>query len=309
MAKDKFSISPGRALPLGVDDRAEGFNFAVFSRHAERIELLIFDSATSSEPSLTVDLSGRHHRTGDIWHALIEGARSGQAYAYRVHGPWAPAQGDRFEATALLLDPVAYAIAGAPFRRSVLVDRRFDWQGTCRPRTRWSDTVIYETHVRGLTIDPSANCGHPGTFLGVIDKIPYLRELGITAVELLPVQEFDDRMSISVAGSLRNYWGYNTTGFCAPYQGYATAVGPEGAVVAEFKTMVRALHRAGIEVILDVVFNHTAEGNEHGPLLNFRGFDNAIYYLLGDDKRTLPKFLRLRQHRELQSSGRARLHH
>ena len=283
-------VSPGRPLPLGVDDRPDGFNFAVFSRHAERVELLIFESATSLQPLLLVDLSRPGHRTGDIWHALVAGVRFGQAYAYRVHGPWAPEQGDRFDATALLLDPVAYAVAGAPFGRSVLVDRRFDWQGTTRPRTRWSDTVIYETHVRGLTIDPSANCSHPGTFLGVIEKIPYLQELGITAVELLPVQEFDDRLPTSSVSSLRNYWGYNTIEFCTPYQRYATAGGPAGAAVIEFKTMVRALHRAGIELILDVVFNHTAEGNEHGPLFNFRGFDNAIYYLLGDDKRIYRNF-------------------
>ena len=290
MSTHRFRVSPGRPLPLGTEERFGGFNFSIFSRHAARIELLLFEDARISEPVLVVDLGRPHHRTGDIWHALVEGARCGQAYAYRVHGPWAPERGERFDGTALLLDPIAYAISGAPFRRSVLVDRRFDWQTTTRPRTPWSDTVIYEAHVRGLTIDPSAASPRPGTFLGLIDKIPYFGELGITAVELLPVHEFDDRLPIAGDGSLRNYWGYNTVAFFAPSQRYAIVDGQAGATAAEFRTMVRALHRAGIELILDVVFNHTAEGNEHGPLFNFRGFDNPIYYLLDNDRRGYVNF-------------------
>ncbi len=281
-----FRVAPGRPLPLGVDDCCDGFNFAVFSRHAERIELLVFESAASEQPLLSLDLSDPRHRTGDIWHALVEGVRWGQAYAYRVAGPLAPQEGLRFDATALLLDPCAFAVTVGPRLRSVLVNRRFDWQGTAGPRTPWRDTVIYETHVRGLTAHASADCRHPGTFLGVVEKIPYFRELGITAVELMPVQEFDDRSAVPGDPLLRNYWGYNTAAFTAPHLGYS-----DGAVpIEDFKTMVRELHRAGLEVILDIAFNHTAEGNELGPLLSFRGFDNPIYYMLGEDRRSYRNF-------------------
>jgi isoamylase len=287
-ASEGSRVRPGRPLPLGVDDCCDGFNFAVFSRHAERIELAIFESITSSEPLLVADLSDPHHRTGDIWHALVDVLPWGGNYAYRVYGPWSPEQGHRFDASALLLDPYALAVASSAGsgRRSVLVDQRFDWDWTTRPQTPWHHTVIYETHVRGLTIDPSANCLRPGTFLGVVEKIPHLRELGITAVELMPVQEFDDRPAVPSTSGLTNYWGYNTIAFYAPHRRYAAS----SAQVDEFKIMVRELHRAGIEVILDIAFNHTAEGNERGPLLNFRGFDNAIYYMLGEDKRTYQNF-------------------
>jgi glycogen operon protein len=277
----KLSVEPGRPLPLGVQDCCDGFNFAVFSRHAERVELLIFDNTASVEPLSRFDLDRAHHRTGDIWHALVNGVRWGQAYAYCMHGPWAPEQGHRFDGKAVLLDPYALAIAvPVPGNgRCLLVNRRFDWQGTTRPRIPWSETVIYETHVRGLTIDPSANSAHPGTFLGLIDKIPYFRDLGVTALELMPVQEFDEPIELSGNTSLRNYWGYNPVSFFAPHRGYATGA-HSATPIDEFKTMVRELHRAGIEVILDIVFNHTAEGNENGRLYNFRGIDNPIYYLL-----------------------------
>lgn len=166
-------VRPGRPLPLGVDDCCDGFNFAVFSRYAERIELLIFESATSPEPLLVVDLADPRHRTGDIWHALVDALPWGATYAYRVRGPWAPERGHRFDASALLLDPYALAVAGSAGSggRSLLVGRRFDWDGTTRPQIPWHHTVIYETHVRGLTIDPSATCTHPGTFLGLVEKV------------------------------------------------------------------------------------------------------------------------------------------
>ena len=298
--------SPGRPLPLGVQDCFDGFNFAVFSRHAERIQLLIFADMASPEPLRSFDLDPLLHRTGDIWHVLVDGVQWGQAYAYRVDGPWAPEVGHRFDGDALLLDPYALVVsvpagtdddpgpAGRPIgKRCLLVNRRFDWQGTTRPRTPWSQTVIYETHVRGLTIHPSADSGHPGTFLGVVDKIPHLRNLGITAVELMPVQEFYQRSHSprdpASGRGLRNYWGYDTIAFFAPARRYAAGASA-GDEVGEFKTMVRELHRAGLEVILDIVFNHTAEGNEHGPLFNFRGLDNAIYYMLDDDKRFYKNF-------------------
>jgi len=283
-----YQVFPGRPLPLGVDACCDGFNFAVFSRHAERVELLIFESTASDRPLLVIDLSDPRHRTGDIWHALID-LPFGVSYAYRVSGPWAPEQGHRFDASALLLDPCGLAVTRGSRRRSGVVNRRFDWQRTTRPQTPWHHTVIYETHVRGLTIHPSANCRHPGSFLGVVEKIPYFRELGITAVELMPVQEFDDRSAIPDRPELRNYWGYNTVSFYAPHRGYATNHAAD-AQVDEFKTMVRELHRAGIEIILDIAFNHTAEGNERGPIFNFRGLDNVIYYMLGQDKRTYRNF-------------------
>jgi len=303
-----IAVSEGRPLPLGVHDCCDGFNFALFSRHAERVELLLFEDAESPAPFATVELDPARHRTGDVWHALVEGVRFGQAYAYRVHGRFAPEEGLRFDAGKLLLDPYALAVcatrywdfgrlaqpsgeessaaANGPSPKCLLVPRRFDWQGVPRPKTPWSDTVIYELHVRGLTAHPSAKAAAPGTFLGVVEKIPYLQELGVTAVELMPVHEFNEhelvRADPATGERLRNYWGYSTIGFFAPKEGYATR---PGMTVEEFKTMVRELHRAGIEVILDVVFNHTAEGNERGPTIAFRGLDNPIYYLLEPDLR------------------------
>ena len=299
--REIFHISPGRPLPLGVQDCCDGFNFAIFSRHAEHVTLLIFDSATEDAPLLTVELDPVHHRTGDIWHALIDGVRWGQAYAFRVSGPWAPERGLRFDSRTLLLDPYALAVERSdptpsfpnPSERvalnghkSLLINRRFDWQDVVRPKRPWPETVIYETHVRGLTIHPSATAAHPGTFLGVIEKIPYFLALGVTAIELMPVQEFDAggvaTSNSAAAASGSNYWGYETIAFLAPNRAYATGQAP-GCQVDEFKTMVRELHRAGLEVILDVVFNHTAEGNERGPTFNFRGLDNPIYYMLDAD--------------------------
>lgn len=302
-------ISQGRALPLGARDCCDGFNFALFSRHATRVELLLFEDAEGLLPFATIDLDPTQHRTGDIWHVLVDGVGFGQAYAYRVDGRFAPEEGLRFDAGKLLLDPYARAVGGAhhwdfarPAQASndkpseaavaelapkcLLAPHRFDWQGIGRPKTPWSDTLIYEMHVRGLTAHPSAKASAPGAFLGVVEKIPYLRELGVTAVELMPVHEFNEnenaRTDPATGQRLKNYWGYSTVAFFAPKEGYATR---PGAQVEEFKTMVRELHRAGIEVILDVVFNHTAEGNERGPTFAFRGLDNPVYYLLEQDRR------------------------
>lgn len=303
-------IEPGSPLPLGVRDCCDGFNFAVFSRHARAVELLLFESADTGNPYLTVRLEPAQHRTGDIWHVLLDGIEWGDAYAWRVDGPWDPARGHRFDGRRWLLDSYALAVGGtehwdfaalgsdpdgavtsrnpAPTPKCLLVGSRFDWQGVTAPARSWSDTVIYETHVRGLTIHPSAGVTHPGTFLGVIEKIPYLLELGVTAVELMPIQEFNERdnprRDPTSGEPLRNYWGYDPVAFFAPKEGYSTRSAP-GCQVAEFKTMVRELHRAGIEIILDVVFNHTAEGDERGPTLSFRGLDNAIYYMLAEDRR------------------------
>ncbi|MEQ1803853.1 MAG: glycogen debranching protein GlgX [Burkholderiaceae bacterium] len=305
----QVSVSEGRPLPLGVHDCCDGFNFALFSRHATRVEILLFEDADSAEPYAVIDLDPARHRTGDVWHALVDGVHFGHAYGYRVDGRFAPEEGLRFDAGKLLLDPYARAVGGTrywdfgrlarpsdagardaaaaePAPKCLLVRRRFDWQGVTRPKTSWADTVIYEAHVRGFTAHPSANATAPGTFAGVVEKIPYLRSLGVTALELMPVHEFNQNeiaRADPVSGQrLRNYWGYSTIGFFAPKESYATR---PGAQVDEFKTMVRELHRAGIEVILDVVFNHTAEGNELGPTFAFRGLDNPIYYLLEQDPR------------------------
>ena len=304
----KLRIGPGRPLPIGVHECFDGLNFAVFSRHAEHIELLLFEEAASTRPYATIPLHAESHRTGDIWHVAVLGATWGQAYAYRVHGPWAPNDGHRFDSSVLLMDPYATAIGATEAwglsaqavrpaaakadadrhwltPKAILVDRRFDWNGVRRPHRSWSDTIIYEAHLRGLTIGRSSEVTHPGTYLGLIEKIPYLLELGVTAVELLPVQEFNEtsvgRMDPTTGAMLRNYWGYDTAAFFAPKESYATR---PGAQIDEFKTMVRELHRAGIEVILDGVLTHTAEGDETGPTLSFRGLDNAIYYSLEDDR-------------------------
>ena len=309
-AAQAVEIRPGSPLSLGVSEEGcDGFNFAVFSRHAERVELLLYDLVEAAIPTLVLDLDPVRHRTGDVWHVFVGGIGWGQSFAWRVHGPWAPRQGHLFDARLQLLDPYATAVvetgasdiarltrrseaaadqrgAALPAVRSLLVDGRFDWQGVERPRRPWSETVIYETHVRGLTIHPSSGVRAAGGFLGLIEKIPYFRDLGITALELMPVQEFNSRdagrTNPETGIPLANYWGYDTAAFFAPKESYGSGSTP-GCQVAEFKTMVRELHRAGIEVILDVVFNHTAEGGEDGPTSSFRGFDNAIYYLLDPD--------------------------
>jgi len=312
-----ITAEPGLPLPLGVNECCDGFNFSLFSRHATRICLDLFSGEEDSIPRATLELDPRRHRTGDIWHVKVRGIGYGQAYALRVDGPFHPEQGHRFNHHKALLDPYATALVGTarwdfacicgceapstPEERSfsseddarwkpncLIVDRGFDWQGDLPPRHAWADTVIYETHVRGLTVHPSSVVTHPGTFLGVAEKIPYLKELGITAVELMPVQEFYEhelvRRNPLTGEKLRNYWGYSTVAFFAPKESYSTRSVP-GVQVTEFKTLVRELHRAGIEVILDIVFNHTAEGNESGPTLNFRGLDNRIYYMLAADRR------------------------
>jgi len=300
----------GVPLPLGAHPRGAGINFAVFSRHATAVSLLLFDGQQDPEPAAVLALDPRLNRTGDVWHLWVGGIGPGTLYAWRVDGPYAPGRGDRFDRHRLLLDPYATALAGtgcwdfaracrddeshagaddaAVKPRCLVPDDRFDWEDDRPPGLPWSDTVIYETHVRGLTVHPSSAVRHPGTFLGVVEKIPYLLELGVTAVELLPVQEFhENELTVRnplTGERLRNYWGYSTVAFFAPKESYSSRQRP-GIQVSEFRTMVRALHRAGIEVILDIVFNHTAEGGHDGPTLNFRGLDNRIYYLLEKDPR------------------------
>jgi len=302
-----FSCSAGLPVPLGVHLLKDGVNFALFSRHATRVALLLFRDATDREPLQTVELDPHLNRTGDIWHVRIEGAGKGLLYGYRVDGPFDPYRGHRFCSDYVLLDPYATALTSPEdwsfaaycgpvsatrtprkaLAKSLVTVNGFDWESDRPLRRHWSELIIYETHVRGMTVHPSAGTACPGTYLGVIEKIPYLKELGINTVELMPLQAFNPRETTAqnpfTGVALANYWGYNTVAFFAPHEGYGTRRYP-GCQVDEFRTMVKALHKAGIEVLLDVVFNHTAEGDETGPTLNLRGLDNSIYYILEEDR-------------------------
>jgi glycogen operon protein len=308
----KFETRRGRPLPLGAWPLAGGYNFALFSRHATAVELLLCRSAADAAP-VTIELDPAQHRTGDIWHIWVRGLEAGSNYGYRVDGPYHPEEGLRFNRERVLIDPYARALRippswdfahargynstvpdglserdNSPFaaRGIVLASQLFSSVPAALVQP-WSRTVIYETHVRGLTIDPSSAAASPGTYLGLIEKLPYLKDLGVTAIELLPVQEFNPRdnpLTNPLTGArLSNYWGYNPVAFLAPATFYAKTAAP--GHLEEFRTMVAQAHRAGIEVILDVVFNHTAEGDERGPTLSLRGLDNPIYYLLDEDLR------------------------
>ncbi len=304
-----LTVSRGRPLPLGTHSFDGGINFAVFSRHATRLWLLIFDDRLALEPTWCFELDPDTHRSGDIWHVYVRGARPGLFYVFQADGPRAPSRGLRFNPRRALLDPYALALTGveqwdfsilcdswleshpgekipkAQYHVKALIppEEDFDWNGDVHPKIPWQKTVIYETHVRGLTIHSSSCVQYPGTYLGVIEKIPYFKELGITTLELMPVHQFNprelDRKNPFTGEPLVNYWGYSTVSFFAPHAQYSTGRYP-GGQLSEFKTMVKALHEAGLEVLLDVVFNHTAEGNEAGPTLNFKGLDNPIFYLL-----------------------------
>jgi glycogen operon protein len=293
-------VWPGRAYPLGAAFDGTGTNFAVYSSIAEKVELCLFDGEREQQYPLEPGI-------GSVWHAYLPEVGPGQAYGYRVHGPWDPAHGLRSNPAKLLVDPYARAISrglkwdralrgdaedgsastvdSAPFTfRSVVAQPYFDW-GNDRPlETPWNETVIYEVHVKGFTqLDPRVPAEIRGTYAGLAHpaSIRYLKKLGITAVELLPVHAFAHDGFLLHHG-LSNYWGYNTIGYFAPQPTYASVSSTTG-VVAEFKQMVKALHKAGIEVILDVVYNHTAEGNHEGPVLSMRGLDNQAYYRLVTD--------------------------
>ncbi|MDR1862881.1 MAG: glycogen debranching protein GlgX [Treponema sp.] len=317
MAFGHFAVEIGKALPLGAVLTERGVNFAVFSRHAASMSLLLFESGEPGSPFEEIKLDRRKNRTGDVWHCHIKGLGAGSCYLYRADGPYIPEKGFRFNANKALIDPYAKAltdlshwdlrtslaynpgesssdlsysykddIAFKP--RCIVVDDSFDWQGDMPLNYPLRFSVLYETHVRGLTMNANSAVGHPGTYRGVIEKIPFFKELGVTSLEFLPIQEFNER-EISARDprtgeALKNYWCYSTVAFFAPKGSYASDKSP-GGQVREFKEMVRHLHRAGIEVILDIVFNHTAEGNEMGPTFSFRGLDNSVYYILNENKR------------------------
>ena len=319
---DSTGVRVGSALPMGTSQQENGGNFAFFSRHATRVRLELFDRPEDKIPSRQIELDSTSNRTGDVWHVWVDGIRPGQLYAYRVDGPYSPSEGQRFNFATLLLDPFATAISrlanwdfgkalgydpSAPERdmacskvddaadmpKCVFAHEHFKWDGDQPPKHPWSKMVIYETHIRGFTFHSSSGVQNPGTYRGLVEKIPYLKDLGVTSVELMPVQEFNENpgtLAQSQTGApLRDYWGYNPVVFFAPKASYSSS-GGMGQQKLEFKEMVQAFHSAGIEVILDVVFNHTGEGDELGPTLCFRGMDNAIFYTLAGDKRYYKDF-------------------
>ena len=317
MAFSEFTVENGKALPMGATLTSSGINFSVFSRNASGITLVLFESAEKGSPCQEIKLCGKNNRTGDIWHCHIPGLKAGTCYLYRADGPYLPEKGFRFNYNKTLIDPYAKALtdlSGWDFKscvgydpyagskdlsysyvddvfnqpRCIVIDDDFDWQGDIPLNYPLCFSILYETHVRGLTQHPSSGVSAPGTYRGVIEKIPYFKDLGVTSLEFLPLQEFNENELSSVnpitKKKLKNYWGYSTVAFFAPKASYAFDRSP-GGQVREFKEMVRELHKAGIEVILDIVFNHTGEGNEKGPTFSFRGLDNTVYYMLESDRR------------------------
>jgi len=292
------SATVGDPSPLGATVEPRGVNFSLFSRTAMGVDLLFFDREDDSKPSRVVSLDPVRNRTYQYWHAIVPGIKPGQLYGYRVRGPLQPERGLRFNPAKVLLDPYGRGLAVprgytpqkacgendncSSAMKSVVVDTsRYDWEGDTPLRRPSARTVIYEMHVRGFTRNPNSGVKEQirGTYAGLAEKIPYLKDLGITAVELLPVHAFDTH---ACPPGLVNYWGYQPVSYFAPHPQYSSrrdSLGP----VDEFRDMVKALHRAGIEVILDVVFNHTAEGNQDGPTLCYRGIDNPTYYILEGD--------------------------
>lgn len=278
--------------PFGATVHETGVQFSVFSRSATAMRLLLYNRIDDREPAEVIQFNRETDRWGDMWSLFVPGLGPGQLYHFQASGPWAPEQGHRFDAGARLIDPYCDALAGTFQKttdgvlrppRCVVIDHEFDWEGDRHIRRPLSESVIYEMHVRGFTRSRSSGVEQPGTYLGVIEKIPYLKSLGVTAVELMPVHEFPIRGVHGEKLARRNYWGYDPMAFFAPHRGYASSTAA-GAQVNEFKTMVKALHAAGIEVILDVVFNHTCEGNESGPTLSFKGLENQIYYILSEGR-------------------------
>jgi isoamylase len=302
-------IWPGYSYPLGATWDGKGVNFAIFSENATSINLLLYESENSPNPHDKVPLT---EKTGFVWHSYLPDILPGQLYAYSVDGSYEPQKGLRFSKNKALIDPYAKAIAGTiswddamfgykigdangdlsiderdsgPFLpKSIVIDTKYDWEGDTLLHTPWNDTVIYEVHVKGMTkLHPDVPEEQRGTYSGISSPkvIRYLKDLGVSALELMPIHHHVDNKFL-VDDGLKNYWGYNTIGFFAPDSRYSSR-GFMGGQVAEFKDMVKAFHRAGIEVILDVVYNHTAEGNNLGPTLSFRGIDNTTYYRLSPD--------------------------
>jgi len=289
----------GKSYPLGVTLFKEGANFCIHSKNASGIDLLFFDSAEDSQPARTMSLDPKVNRTFHYWHTFVPGVKAGQIYAYRISGPYQPEKGLRFDNEKVLLDPYGHSLIvpknysrraaskpgdnTASAMKNIIVNfDEYDWENDEPLNIPFTETVIYEMHVRGFTHHSSSGvtAEKRGTYAGVIEKIPYLKSLGITAVELMPVFQYD--MQDAPQG-LTNYWGYSPVSFFAPHSGYSSQNEPM-SVINEFRDMVKALHRAGIEVILDVVYNHTSENDEHGPTFSFRGIGNRTYYILEKDQ-------------------------
>ncbi len=282
------------SYPIGPTLLPDGVNFSLYSRNAEQVELVLFNHIEENTSSNVIVLNPAVNKTYFYWHVFVPGIRAGQLYGYRIHGPNDPGKGHAFNPNLVLLDPYAKAVAAprenpsAPMKSVVCDLRAYDWQHDLHPRKPFSQTVIYEMHVAGFTQHPNSGVedGKRGTYAGLIEKIPYLVDLGITAVELLPVFQFERHFEHNV---LSNYWGYNPISFFAVHQGYSQSDDPCKAL-DEFRDMVKALHRAGIEVILDVVYNHTAEGGHGGPTYSLKGIDNSVYYILEENKKHYANF-------------------
>ncbi len=274
--------------PYGPMLQEQAVQFSVFSRSATAMRLLLYNRVSDREPAEIIEFDRDTDRWGDVWSMKVPGVGPGQLYHLQASGPWDPEHGHRFDSSARLIDPYAHALAGT-FQKSddgvirppkcVVIDDEFDWEGDRHVRRPLDESVIYEMHVRGFTKSRTAKVNANGSYLGVIEKIPYLQSLGVTAVELMPIHEFPILDPLGNKPARPNYWGYDSMAFFSPHRGYAHSRKP-GGQVREFKEMVKALHAAGIEVILDVVFNHTCEGNEHGPTLSFKGLENRVYYIL-----------------------------
>jgi len=315
---EESDIQAGNPLPIGgAQEQGWGVNFVLFSRHATAVRLELYQHPEDFSPTRIIRFDPVRHRTGDIWHVWVRGISAGQLYGYRVEGPYLPEEGHRFNPQKLLLDPYARAIAGVKdwdfsaahgydsssrltdlsvstvdnagtTPKCIVTHDDFDW-GTDTPlKHSASEAVVYELHVRGFTIHPNSGVTHPGTFAGLIERIPYFQDLGVTAIELMPVLEFNENESQllnPITGEkLKNYWGYNPVAFFAPKQSYCIGR-PHGQHIQEFREMVKAFHSAGIEVFLDIVLNHTAENDELGPTISLRGLENSIFYMLQENRR------------------------
>jgi len=294
LISEDFNIQRGHALPFGATIERGGINFSIYARHATSVVLVFFLPGEEDEiAAFTLDT--KTNRTGHVWHTFVAGLNPGIEYAYRIDGPQTPPH--RYDAKQILADPYAASLNGrstwagqtdckTPFRRAILVSHDYDWEFDQPINRPLADSVIYELHVRSFTQDGSSTVKHPGTFRGLIEKIPYLLELGITAVELLPITEFDEldneRINPETGASLRNLWGYHPLSFFAIKSSYSTSQ-QLGGEINEFKDMVKAFHKAGIEVILDVVYNHSGEGDHRGPAYSLKGIDNSTYYMLAND--------------------------
>ncbi len=309
-----YIVHSGTPMPYGSSIKKDGVNFSLFSRNGTAVSIALFENENDMDPSFLYNLDPVINRTGDVWHVFIEGAKTGSLYLYSVDGPFNPEKGHRFNKKEYLLDPYAKALTNTSIFKYinqnktskkqntqkieampkcvVVDDEDFDWQGDKPLNYPLRKSILYEAHLKGFTKSESSGVKNKGTYKGLIEKIPYFKDLGITSIELLPLQEFDEfensNINPKTGKMLTNYWGYSTMSFFAPKASYAIDTSA-GQCVNEFKEMVREMHKNGLEVILDIVFNHTAEGNEKGPSISFRGLDNSIYYILEDNDKSYYK--------------------